>query len=222
MEQIKISNVSKCYRIGNNMVKALDNVSVTINKGEYVAIRGKSGSGKSTLLNVIGFTDKPSEGAVLFDDRDVSGYSNKDISVIRNKEIGYIFQSFYLEPTYSVRMNVEMPLLIANVSAKERKNRVADVLGEVGLASKINNKAYELSGGERQRACIARALVNNPDIILADEPCGNLDSENSDIVLGLLSELNRQGKTIVLVTHSEEDAKNATRTIFMKDGKIIE
>lgn len=222
MEQIKISNVSKCYRIGNNMVKALDNVSVTINKGEYVAIRGKSGSGKSTLLNVIGLTDKPSEGAVLFDDRDVSGYSNKDISVIRNKEIGYIFQSFYLEPTYSVRMNVEMPLLIANVSAKERKNRIADVLGEVGLASKINNKAYELSGGERQRACIARALVNNPDIILADEPCGNLDSENSDIVLGLLSELNRQGKTIVLVTHSEEDAKNATRTIFMKDGKIIE
>lgn len=222
MEQIKISNVSKCYRIGNNMVKALDYVSVTINKGEYVAIRGKSGSGKSTLLNVIGLTDKPSEGAVLFDDRDVSGYSNKDISVIRNKEIGYIFQSFYLEPTYSVRMNVEMPLLIANVSAKERKNRVADVLGEVGLASKINNKAYELSGGERQRACIARALVNNPDIILADEPCGNLDSENSDIVLGLLSELNRQGKTIVLVTHSEEDAKNATRTIFMKDGKIIE
>lgn len=222
MEQIKISNVSKCYRIGNNMVKALDNVSVTINKGEYVAIRGKSDSGKSTLLNVIGLTDKPSEGAVLFDDRDVSGYSNKDISVIRNKEIGYIFQSFYLEPTYSVRMNVEMPLLIANVSAKERKNRVADVLGEVGLASKINNKAYELSGGERQRACIARALVNNPDIILADEPCGNLDSENSDIVLGLLSELNRQGKTIVLVTHSEEDAKNATRTIFMKDGKIIE
>lgn len=221
MNNIILNEVSRKYRIANNTICALDDVSLNINKGDYLVIQGKSGSGKSTLLNIIGLIDSPTSGTIIMDDNDVTQYDNKKISKVRNQEIGYIFQSFYLEATYTVGMNVEMPLIIAGMEKKLRKAKVASVLEKVGLSDKIKNKAYELSGGERQRVCIARALVKEPDLILADEPCGNLDSENTDAILEILKQLNYEGKTIVLVTHSVEDGRDATRKILMKDGKII-
>ena len=216
---IVCKNISKVF---GAHTKALQNVSINIKEGEYVALVGKSGSGKSTMLNIIGLIDIPTEGEVYLNSKPVCNMKEKEKAKIRNIEIGYVFQSFYLEKAYPVYKNVEMPLLIANVSKKERKKRVEEALEKVGLLHKKNEIAKNLSDGEQQRVSIARALVNNPEIILADEPCGNLDSENTENIMHILEKLNKEGKTIVLVTHSKEEAERARRKITLKDGRIIE
>lgn len=217
---IECKNISKKYG-GDTPFFALRDVNLKINTGQFMAIVGKSGSGKSTLLNVIGLIDNVSNGKIVIDDNEIELLSKKEQASLRNKKIGYIFQSFYLEPSYSVYKNVEMPLLIGGMQKKERKMIIDECLEKVDMKDKINNPIANLSGGEKQRVCIARALVNNPDIILADEPCGNLDSENTEIVMAILEKLNMDGRTIVLVTHSMEDAVRASRIVELKDGKIV-
>jgi len=218
---IKCNHLIKEYGNGEKFY-ALSDVSLEIEKGEFVAITGKSGSGKTTVMNMIGLIDNPTSGSVIIEDKDTSKLNGKEQANLRNQKLGYIFQSFYLEPSYSVYKNVEMPLLVAGVSEKERRERIEAVLEKVDLKSKIKESAKNLSGGEKQRVCIARALINEPEIILADEPCGNLDSENTHVIMGILTQLNQEGKTIVLITHSKEEAEWARRIINMKDGKIIE
>ena len=212
------NNVCKEFTSGKAFY-AVNNVSIKINKGEFVAVIGKSGSGKSTLMNMIGLIEQPTSGDIHIDGVSVNKMEPSELAHLRNKKIGYIFQSFYLEYTYPVYRNVEMPLLISNVEKKLRIQRVEHCLDMVGLLEKINVAAGDLSGGEKQRVCIARAIANNPDIILADEPCGNLDSENTENIMNILSELHRQGKTILLITHSMGEADKAERKIIMKDGK---
>ena len=212
------NNVCKEFTSGKAFY-AVNNVSIKINKGEFVAVIGKSGSGKSTLMNMIGLIEQPTSGDIHIDGVSVNKMKPSELAHLRNKKIGYIFQSFYLEYTYPVYRNVEMPLLISNVEKKLRIQRVEHCLDMVGLLEKINVAAGDLSGGEKQRVCIARAIANNPDIILADEPCGNLDSENTENIMNILSELHRQGKTILLITHSMGEADKAKKKIIMKDGK---
>lgn len=212
------NNVCKEFTSGKSFY-AVNNVSLRIKKGEFVAVIGKSGSGKSTLMNMIGLIEQPTSGDIHIDGVSVNKMKPSELAHLRNKKIGYIFQSFYLEYAYPVYRNVEMPLLISNVEKKLRRQRVEHCLDMVGLLEKINVTAGDLSGGEKQRVCIARAIANNPDIILADEPCGNLDSENTENIMNILSELNKQGKTILLITHSMDEADKAERKIIMKDGK---
>ena len=212
------NNVCKEFTSGKAFY-AVNNVSIKINKGEFVAVIGKSGSGKSTLMNMIGLIEQPTSGDIHIDGVSVNKMKPSELAHLRNKKIGYIFQSFYLEYAYPVYRNVEMPLLISNVEKKLRRQRVEHCLDMVGLLEKINVAAGDLSGGEKQRVCIARAIANNPDIILADEPCGNLDSENTENIMNILSELHKQGKTILLITHSMGEADKAERKIIMKDGK---
>ena len=212
------NNVCKEFTSGKAFY-AVNNVSIKINKGEFVAVIGKSGSGKSTLMNMIGLIEQPTSGDIHIDGVSVNKMKPSELAHLRNKKIGYIFQSFYLEYAYPVYRNVEMPLLISNVEKKLRRQRVEHCLDMVGLLEKINVAAGDLSGGEKQRVCIARAIANNPDIILADEPCGNLDSENTENIMNILSQLHRQGKTILLITHSMGEADKAERKIIMKDGK---
>lgn len=201
--------------------KALDGVCQDIKEGEFIAIVGESGSGKSTFLNIIGLIDTKDSGAIIFDGINYDDLSMKEMAHFRNQRLGYIFQNFYLEPEYTVYKNVEIPLLIAGYSKKQRKAIVEHTLEKVQMKHKINQLAKNLSGGEKQRVCIARALVNEPDVILADEPCGNLDSKNTQNILQILKQLNEEGKTIIMVTHSKEDAAIANRCITFKDGKIM-
>ncbi len=214
------TNVCKEYNNGGSFF-AVDNVTINIKNGEFVALCGKSGSGKSTLLNMIGLIDIPTSGEIKIDGINTKEMSSVQRARLRNNLIGYVFQSFYLEPTYSVFMNVEIPLLIANIPSAQRKKRVELCLEKVGMLHKRNDSVVNLSGGEKQRVCIARALANNPKLIIADEPCGNLDSENTANIMSLLKELNKSGTTILMVTHSSEDAKEAQRIITLKDGKIV-
>lgn len=202
--------------------KALDGVCQDIKKGEFVAIIGESGSGKSTFLNIIGLIDTKDSGAIIFDGINYDDLSMKEMAHFRNQRLGYIFQNFYLEAEYTVYKNVEIPLLIAGYSKNQRKVIVEQTLEKVQMKHKINQLAKNLSGGEKQRVCIARALVNDPDVILADEPCGNLDSKNTRNILQILKKLNEEGKTIIMVTHSKEDATIANRCITFKDGKIVD
>lgn len=213
---IKIINISKSY----SGKKVLDNVNIEIGQGDFVAITGKSGSGKSTLLNIIGTLEKPDGGKVFIDEKDLSTLNGKEAAVLRNRLFGYVFQSFHLEPTYTVLKNIEIPLLIARKPKSERFSRISEVLAKVDLTDKINAKTSVLSGGEKQRAAIARALANNPQIILADEPTGNLDTVNGKAVIGLLRSMADEGITILLVTHSMIDAQSADRIIQLEDGKI--
>lgn len=221
MSWITCTKLQKEYRTGQQVQIALKNVNIQIEHGEYIAVTGKSGSGKSTLMNQLGLIDRPTSGSICMDNKELLDYSEKKLSEIRNRLIGYIFQSFYLEPSYTVYKNVEMPLLIAGVAHSKRRALVEEAVGAVGMTGKYKQRAETLSGGEKQRICIARALVNNPELILADEPCGNLDSENSAAVMDILDRLHEQGKTIVLITHNEDDAKRAKRHIIMKDGEIV-
>lgn len=200
----------------------MKSIQLHIKKGEFVAVIGKSGSGKSTLLNCLGLIDTPNEGRIFIDGEEVSSLSPKEKAEIRCKKIGYIFQNFFLEEHYSVERNVELPLIIAGIHKKERKRRITDCLECVGMTHKRKQLAKNLSGGEKQRVCIARALSNQPEILLADEPCGNLDSENTNNIMKILTQLHQEGKTIVLVTHSPEEAEYADRKILMKDGMNIE
>lgn len=218
---IKCSNLVKKFRSGSEFY-AVNDINIEIKKGEFVAVTGKSGSGKSTLMNMIGLIERQTSGEIFIDGDDTRNMTDKQLADLRNKKIGYIFQAFHLEYLYSVFHNVEMPLLISDVPSRLRKNRVKECLLAVGLEGKADELAGNLSGGEKQRVCIARALANDPEIILADEPCGNLDSENTENIMNILKELNKKGKTIVLITHNMDEARMADHIIFMKDGKLGE
>ncbi len=218
---IEIKGVKKRYKSGRRAFYALDGVDLEIHEGEFVAITGKSGSGKSTLLNMIGTLDSVTEGSIFVNGQDIAAFNGKQIAEFRNKTVGFVFQSFYLEPSYSVYHNVELPLILAGKTGRKNRALIRAALEEVHLEHKIKEKACNLSGGEQQRVAIARAIVNNPAYILADEPCGNLDSQNSENVMRILKELHARGKTVIMVTHDPEDAALAERVITMSDGKVV-
>jgi len=217
---IKLEKIVKNYRVGTQIVRALRSVSLNINKGEYVAIMGASGSGKSTLMNVIGCLDTPTSGLYILNDQDVSHLSDDELAEIRNKEIGFVFQTFNLLPRNTALENVMLPLVYAGVRKQQRIEKAEKILSEVGLADRIEHKPNELSGGQRQRVAVARALVNNPSILLADEPTGNLDSKISEEIMQLFAEIHRKGNTLIVVTHEESIAMHAHRIIKLKDGEI--
>jgi putative ABC transport system ATP-binding protein len=217
---IEMKNITKTYIVGFEEVHALRGISLTVRKNEYIAVMGPSGSGKSTLMNIIGCLDSPTSGIYLFNGINVSDMNDNELARIRNKEIGFVFQTFNLIPRSNALHNVELPLIYANVPAFERKERARRALESVGLADRIYHKPNELSGGQRQRVAIARALVNNPSIILADEPTGNLDSKTGEEIMQLFEELHRKGNTIILVTHEEYIAEHAKRIIRIRDGII--
>jgi putative ABC transport system ATP-binding protein len=218
---IKVENVTKTYNMGEVEVHALRGVNVSIKKGEFVAIIGPSGSGKSTLMHIIGLLDKPTSGEVFLEDKDVSQLSQDERAVLRNKHIGFVFQQFNLLSKTSALDNVALPLLYSGVGRLERERRAKDTLIGVGLGERLDHFSTQLSGGQQQRVAIARALINNPTMILADEPTGNLDSKSGKEIMNLLSELNKEGNTIVLVTHELDIAKGAKRTVEIKDGNIV-
>ncbi|NLK08310.1 MAG: ABC transporter ATP-binding protein [Firmicutes bacterium] len=212
--------IGKTYFMGDVVVEALRNVSLTIQQGEYLAIMGPSGSGKSTLMHIMGCLDRPSTGTLYLRDKAIDSLSDSELAEIRNRDIGFVFQSFNLLPSMSVLENVELPLLYAGMRAKERRAKAVDALETVGLGDRMHHKPSEISGGQRQRAATARALVNNPAILLADEPTGNLDTTTGKEIMELFDELNAEGNTIILVTHEREIAEHATRIVFIKDGEI--
>ncbi|MEE1056090.1 MAG: ABC transporter ATP-binding protein [Acutalibacteraceae bacterium] len=218
---IEVKNISKTYGSGEVAFEALKDVSFSVNRGSFVSLMGRSGSGKSTLLHIMASLDKCTSGEVILDGVNINSLSNKERCSLRNEKIGFIFQSFYLEENYTVFTNIEMPLIISGIPKKERIQMVNDVAEKVGLSSKLKNKAANLSGGEKQRVAIARAIVNKPLIIFADEPCGNLDTENSDIIMNLLADLTKMNVTVVLVTHSLDDVQKTERIISLRDGMVI-
>lgn len=220
-EVIRLENVWKHYRVGESVVKALDEVELTVRRGEYVAIMGPSGSGKSTMMNILGCLDTPTGGHYYLGGTDVSGMDDDSLSEVRNREIGFVFQSFNLLPRYSALENVELPLLYAGVSKAERVRRAREQLRRVGLAERMAHRPSELSGGQRQRVAIARALVVRPSIILADEPTGNLDTNTSLEIMDLFEEIHTGGNTVIMVTHEEDIARYAQRIVRLRDGHII-
>ena len=215
---IELKNVYKTYGKGAGAVQALKNVNLVIEDGKFTAIVGRSGSGKTTLMNIIGALDKPTLGSVISNGNNLTAMTRDQLAEYRNKTTGFVFQSFYLEPTFTVLDNVAMPLIIAGESRSSREEKAAAVLKSLGLEDKIYKKANELSGGQKQRVSIARAIVHNPDIVLADEPTGNLDSQSGAEVMAILRNICDMGKSVVLVTHNMEDAKNAEVIIDIKDG----
>ncbi len=217
---ISIKGLTKKYVTGKTDFFALNGINLEIADGEFLAITGKSGSGKSTLLNIIGTLDEPTSGTVTVDGVDISALKSKAVAAYRNKTVGFVFQSFYLEPSYTVYDNVELPLILAGKVGNNRE-KVEAALEMVGLKHKSAEKARTLSGGEQQRVAIARAIVNEPSYILADEPCGNLDTVNSDNVMKILCNLNASGKTVIMVTHDAEDAFKARRIVTISDGKVV-
>jgi putative ABC transport system ATP-binding protein len=221
-ELIEIRELAKIYHMGDVEVRALDGVSVTVKRGEFLAIMGPSGSGKSTLMNLIGCLDTPTSGQYLLNDQEVSTLDDDELARIRNREIGFVFQTFNLLSRTSALENVEVPLIYAGVPRQERHRRAKEMLEVCGLGDRMTHQPNELSGGQRQRVAVARALVNSPSILLADEPTGNLDSKTGLEIMALFEELNRNGNTIVLVTHEEDIAAYAKRTIRLRDGKIVE
>ena len=220
MSLIRLQNISRCYQMGAETVHALRGVSLEIEPAEYVAIMGPSGSGKSTLMNLIGCLDSPSAGRYELNGVDVSELDDNRLADIRNKEIGFVFQTFNLLPRSHALHNVELPLIYSGVTAEERRKIALDALNQVGLSDRIHHKPNELSGGQRQRVAIARALVNQPSLLLADEPTGNLDSRTGAEILGLFHELWEKGHTIIVVTHEEQVARNARRILRIRDGMI--
>lgn len=217
---IKLDGIVKNYKIGKIIVEALRNVSLDINRNEYVAIMGPSGSGKSTLMNLIGCLDTPTAGTYVLNSQDVSKMDDNQLADIRNNEIGFVFQTFNLLPRYNALENVMLPLIYAGVSKTERIKRAEEVLDSVGLSDRIAHKPNELSGGQRQRVALARALVNNPSIILADEPTGNLDSKTSIDIMNVFDDIYNRGNTMILVTHEEDIAMRAKRIVRLFDGEV--
>jgi putative ABC transport system ATP-binding protein len=220
MNIINIEHIAKVYQVGSEEVHALRDVSVKIDKNEYVAIMGPSGSGKSTLMNMLGCLDTPTSGIYDFKSFSVSDMTDNELARIRNQEIGFVFQTFNLLARSDAIHNVELPLIYAGIASAERKERAKQALVDVGLSDRMHHKPNELSGGQRQRVAIARALVSNPAIILADEPTGNLDSKTGEEIMGLFHEIHEKGNTIILVTHEEYIAEHALRIVRLKDGLI--
>jgi len=217
---IRLQNISRRYQMGTETIHALRDVSLEIQRGEYVAIMGPSGSGKSTLMNLIGCLDTPTTGEFELNGNKVSEMGDNELAEIRNREIGFVFQSFNLLPRSNALHNVELPLIYSGMSAEERRKVALDTLNSVGLADRVHHKPNEMSGGQRQRVAVARALVNKPSIILADEPTGNLDSKTGVEIMDLFEELSRKGNTIIVVTHEEDVAKHARRILRIRDGQI--
>ena len=222
MELINLSDIYKIYNVGGEEVRALDGVDLTINNNEYLAIMGPSGSGKSTMMNMIGCLDTPTSGIYHFEGEEVHIMDDAQLASIRNRKIGFVFQTFNLLPKATALHNVEIPLVYANIRKEKRIDMASKALKDVGLEDRMHHKPNELSGGQRQRVAIARALVNNPSIILADEPTGNLDSKSGHEIMEILDNLHSKGNTIILVTHEDVIAKRAKRIIRLFDGKIIE
>lgn len=219
---ITIKDLNKTYKTGTVEVKALINVNLTIEHGEFIAIMGQSGSGKSTIMNIIGCLDKPTDGEYLLDGIDISNQNQDELSLIRNKKIGFIFQAFNLIPRTNVLKNVELPMIYAKIKPAQRKKRAIELLEKVGLGDRIKHLPNELSGGQKQRVAIARALANNPPIILADEPTGNLDTQSSNEIMEIFKNLHNEGASIIVVTHEPDIAEYADRVVVFRDGIIIE
>jgi putative ABC transport system ATP-binding protein len=217
---IQITNIKRDFVLGNEIVYVLKGIDLEINKGEYVALMGPSGSGKSTLMNLLGCLDTPTSGSYILNGKDVSKMHDDELAEIRNKEIGFVFQTFNLLPRTTALDNVALPMVYAGFSKSERKVRAEEVLNQVGLSDRMDHQPNQLSGGQRQRVAVARALVNNPSIILADEPTGNLDSKTSEEIMKLFGDIHKLGNTVIVVTHEEEVAAYAHRIIRLRDGLI--
>jgi putative ABC transport system ATP-binding protein len=218
---IELVDVVKTYQLGSIVVHALSEVSLRVERGEFIAIMGPSGSGKSTLMNIIGCLDLPTDGRYLLDGVDVRQIGEGELSAVRNRKIGFVFQSFNLIPRTNALRNVELPLIYAGVAATERRRRAGEALEAVGLGDRLNHMSSEMSGGQQQRAAVARAIVTNPAIILADEPTGNLDSSSSKEIMAIFAGLNADGRTVVLITHEEDIAAYASRVVRLRDGQIV-
>jgi len=219
-EIIKLENTCKRYEMGESIVEALCHVNLSIKKGDFLAIIGPSGSGKSTMMNLVGALDLATEGNIFLDGQNIEHLDESELARIRGKKVGFVFQTFNLIPTLTALENVMLPMMFQNIPAEERKEKATHLLEEIGLGKRLNFIPGRLSGGERQRVAIARALANNPEVILADEPTGNLDSRTGQEIIKTLIKLNKQGKTIILVTHDLEKAKHANKIIRLRDGKI--
>ena len=219
-EIIRLEDIRRIYRVGNQEVRALDGVSLSVYQNEYVAIMGPSGSGKSTLMNILGCLDSPSGGHYILNGVDVSEMEDGELADVRNREIGFVFQSFNLLPRYNALENVALPMVYAGVPARERMERAAAALESVALSERMDHKLNELSGGQKQRVALARALINNPSIILADEPTGNLDTHTSIEIMRLFEEIHSRGNTVIVVTHEEDIAAYARRIIRLRDGRV--
>jgi putative ABC transport system ATP-binding protein len=217
---IHAKDLTKYYKVGTNIVRALDGFDISIDKGAYIALMGPSGSGKSTLMNILGCLDSPTSGEYLLNSKDVSTLDDDALAAIRNKEIGFVFQTFNLLPRYTALENVALPMIYAGITKEKRLDRAMEVLEQVGLGDRYNHKPNELSGGQRQRVAVARALVMKPSIIFADEPTGNLDSKTSEGIMQLFDEIHKAGNTIILVTHEEDIAARAEKIIRLRDGKL--
>ncbi len=217
---ITIKDIGRKYVIGSEVIHALKSVSLTINKGEFVALMGPSGSGKSTLMNILGCLDTPTHGEYILNGINVSHMTDGELAEVRNAEIGFVFQTFNLLPRNSALDNVALPLIYAGVNKQDRQDRAKKALENVGLGNRIDHRPNELSGGQRQRVAVARALINNPSIILADEPTGNLDTKTSIEIMGLMEDIHAKGNTIILVTHEEDIAQHAHRIVRMRDGLV--
>lgn len=219
---VELSGIERTFGSGENKISILKGIDLSIDRGEFVALMGPSGSGKSTLLNILGCLDRPSRGTLRLFSRDISSVSEDELAEIRRLKLGFIFQSFNLIGRISVLKNVEMPMVLSGMPRDERRKRALDLLEALGMAHRIDFSPQNISGGERQRVAIARSLANDPEIIIADEPTGNLDTKNSLEVINILSDLNRGGKTIIMVTHNPETTKNCSRVIKLRDGRIME
>jgi len=218
---IELKDISKSYHMGELDISALDRVSLSVRQGEIIAIMGPSGSGKSTLMNVLGCLDRPTNGTYTFESREISAMTDDELAHVRNAKIGFVFQFFNLLPRFTALKNVEMPLIYSGVPARQRTERAIPVLEMVGLKDRMGHKPTELSGGQQQRVAIARALVNHPPLLLADEPTGNLDSRSGAEILNILVDLNRQGVTVMIVTHDHDVAARCKRIINLKDGQVV-
>jgi len=219
---LETKNLCKSYLIGDTVIKAVCNVNLVINRGDFMSITGKSGSGKSTLMHMLGLLDTPTSGELILNGKNIKGMNEKELAQIRNSEIGFVFQTFNLLQRTTVLENVILPLTYSKVPKEKHEEMALEVIKQVNLEHRLNNRSNELSGGERQRVAIARALINNPSLILADEPTGNLDSKTGDEIEKIFLDLNKKGITIVLVTHDQDLAKIAKREIVLKDGEIID
>ncbi len=218
---IELIDITKSYRMGDVDLNVLNGISLSVQQGELIAIMGPSGSGKSTLMNIIGCLDRPTGGTYRFEDRDIGRVSDDELAHVRNRKLGFVFQTFNLLPRFSALKNVEVPLIYSGVPAKQRREQAIPMLQKVGLGDRMDHKPTELSGGQQQRVAIARALVNNPPVLLADEPTGNLDSRSGEDILNILTGLNEQGVTLIIVTHDRNVAAKCRRVISLKDGLIV-